>query len=46
MGRKKAVDLFPEYARSKRADTEALSQLVLAAKGNMTMTKLSSRARK
>lgn len=43
MGRKKAVDLFPEYARSKRADTEALSQLVLAAKGNMTMKKFANK---
>ena len=43
MGRKKAVNLFPEYARSKRADAEALSQLVLAAKGNMTMKKFANK---
>lgn len=37
------MNLFPEYARSKRADAEALSQLVLAAKGNMTMKKFANK---
>lgn len=43
MGRKKAVNLFPEYARSKKADVETMSQLVLAAKGDMTMKKFANK---
>lgn len=43
MGRKKAVNLFPEYARSKKADVETMSQLVLAAKGDMTMKQFANK---
>lgn len=37
MGRKKITNLFPDYIRTGRADLEALSQLVLRAKGGRSM---------
>ena len=37
MGRKKITNLFPDYIRTGKADLEALSQLVLSAKGSRSM---------
>ena len=37
MGRKKITNLFPDYIRTGNADLEALSQLVLSAKGERSM---------
>ncbi len=37
MGRKKITNLFPDYIRTGKADLEALSQLVLHAKGSRSM---------
>ena len=37
MGRKKITNLFPDYIRTGKADQEALSQLVLHAKGSRSM---------
>lgn len=37
MGRKKITNLFPDYIRTGKADLEALSQLVLNAKGSRSM---------
>ncbi len=37
MGRKKITKLFSDYIRTGKADLEALSQLVLCAKGSRSM---------
>lgn len=37
MGRKKITNLFPDYIRTGKADLEALSLLVLSAKGSRSM---------
>lgn len=37
MGRKRITNLFPDYIRTGKADLEALSQLVLRAKGSRSM---------
>lgn len=42
MGRKKITNLFPDYIRTGKADLEALSQLVLRAKGSRSMNEFAN----